>query len=200
MPELPEVETIRRQLAPYLEGRRLERLAVLDPRWCDPAEPAALEDAARGRRIERLDRRGKYLVLELEDEVLSRDAPAHDRQPAAGTGRERASSPARHSQPRFGRARAVRGRAPLRDRDRAARRGRARGLLQRPPRRRAAQPGLHGRGAARGRPRAARAGEGVPALPGADRRGGEHLRGRGALPRAHPPAAPGRHAQAAPAG
>src|SRR5215213_5769699 len=45
MPELPEVETIRRQLAPVLEGRRLERLEVLDPRWCEPAEPAALEDA-----------------------------------------------------------------------------------------------------------------------------------------------------------
>src|SRR5215208_8309935 len=69
MPELPEVETIRRQLAPALEGRRLERLKVLDPRWCEPAEPAALEDAVRGRRIERIGRRGKYLVLELEDDV-----------------------------------------------------------------------------------------------------------------------------------
>ena len=69
MPELPEVETIRRQLAPHLEGRRLERLEILDPRWCEPAEPAALEDAVRGRRIERVGRRGKYLLLELEDEV-----------------------------------------------------------------------------------------------------------------------------------
>ncbi|MGH2742557.1 MAG: DNA-formamidopyrimidine glycosylase family protein, partial [Thermoleophilaceae bacterium] len=33
MPELPEVETIRRQLAPALEGRRLERIEVRDPRW-----------------------------------------------------------------------------------------------------------------------------------------------------------------------
>jgi formamidopyrimidine-DNA glycosylase len=69
MPELPEVETIRRQLAPYLERRRLERLEVLDARWCEPAEPAALEDAVRGRRIERVSRRGKYLILELEDDV-----------------------------------------------------------------------------------------------------------------------------------
>src|SRR5215211_4490855 len=69
MPELPEVETIRRQLAPHLEGRRLERLEILDPRWCEPAEPAALEDAVRGRRIERVGRRGKYLVVELEDDV-----------------------------------------------------------------------------------------------------------------------------------
>jgi formamidopyrimidine-DNA glycosylase len=69
MPELPEVETIRRQLAPALEGRRLERVEVLDPRWCEPAPPAEVEDALRGRLVERLSRRGKYLVFELEDDV-----------------------------------------------------------------------------------------------------------------------------------
>jgi formamidopyrimidine-DNA glycosylase len=70
MPELPEVETIRRQLAPAVEGRRLERLEILDPRWCEPAPPGEVADAVGGRRIERLSRRGKYLVLELEDEVF----------------------------------------------------------------------------------------------------------------------------------
>ena len=70
MPELPEVETIRRQLAPQLEGRRLERLEVLDPRWCEPAPPGELDDAVRGRAIERVGRRGKYLVVGLEDEVF----------------------------------------------------------------------------------------------------------------------------------
>jgi formamidopyrimidine-DNA glycosylase len=69
MPELPEVETIRRQLAPSLEGRRLESVRVLDPRWCDPAPPEAIEDALRGRGIERVGRRGKYLTLSLEDDV-----------------------------------------------------------------------------------------------------------------------------------
>jgi len=69
MPELPEVETIRRQLAPALEGRRLERAEVLDPRWSDPAAPAEVAAAVEGRRIERLERRGKYLVAGLEDEV-----------------------------------------------------------------------------------------------------------------------------------
>jgi len=69
MPELPEVETIRRQLAPALEGRRLERVKVLDPRWCEPAPPEAIEDALRGRLIERLGRRGKYLIVSLEDDV-----------------------------------------------------------------------------------------------------------------------------------
>ncbi|HKR99053.1 MAG TPA: bifunctional DNA-formamidopyrimidine glycosylase/DNA-(apurinic or apyrimidinic site) lyase [Candidatus Dormibacteraeota bacterium] len=69
MPELPEVETIRRHLAPGVEGRVLDELEVLDPRWCEPAPPEEVSDAVRGRRIERLSRRGKYLVWELEDEV-----------------------------------------------------------------------------------------------------------------------------------
>src|SRR3954447_20423351 len=69
MPELPEVETIRRQLALALEGRRLEGVRVLDPRWSEPAPPEAIEDALRGREIERVGRRGKYLILSLEDDV-----------------------------------------------------------------------------------------------------------------------------------
>jgi len=70
MPELPEVETIRRQLAPHLEGRVVQRLEILDPRFCAPLAPEALVDAAQGRCIERLGRRGKYFVLELADEVF----------------------------------------------------------------------------------------------------------------------------------
>ena len=69
MPELPEVETIRRQLAPALDGRRLEEVEVLDPRWCEPAPPESVADALRGRAIERTGRRGKYLILSLEDDV-----------------------------------------------------------------------------------------------------------------------------------
>jgi formamidopyrimidine-DNA glycosylase len=66
MPELPEVETIRRALAPSVEGRRLERLEIRDPRWCMPVEPAVLEAGAGGRRVEALGRRGKYLLWHLE--------------------------------------------------------------------------------------------------------------------------------------
>jgi formamidopyrimidine-DNA glycosylase len=69
LPELPEVETIRRQLAPLVEGRRLRRVEILDARWCDPLAPAELADALQGRRIERLRRRGKYLVWNLQDDV-----------------------------------------------------------------------------------------------------------------------------------
>ena len=69
MPELPEVETIRRQLAPHMEGRVLLSLEVLDPRWCEPAAPNELDDAVRGRRIESVGRRGKYFVAGLQDDV-----------------------------------------------------------------------------------------------------------------------------------
>ncbi|MGI8845429.1 MAG: bifunctional DNA-formamidopyrimidine glycosylase/DNA-(apurinic or apyrimidinic site) lyase [Thermoleophilaceae bacterium] len=69
MPELPEVETVRGQLAPHLEGRTIVSMAVLDPRWSAPAHPDAVADAVEGRRIERVSRRGKYLTLELSEEV-----------------------------------------------------------------------------------------------------------------------------------
>jgi formamidopyrimidine-DNA glycosylase len=71
MPELPEVETIRRQLAPHVEGRVVQRLEVLDPaRLTQPLSPEAVVDAVEGRRIERLERRGKYFIFAFEDEVF----------------------------------------------------------------------------------------------------------------------------------
>ena len=69
MPELPEVETIRRQLAPLVEGRTLARIEILDPRWSRPLAPEELELALQGRRIESLGRRGKYLLWSFSDEV-----------------------------------------------------------------------------------------------------------------------------------
>jgi formamidopyrimidine-DNA glycosylase len=69
VPELPEVETIRRQLAPLVEGRRLRSIEILDPRWCRPLEPHELADALTGRRIESLGRRGKYLLWQFQDDV-----------------------------------------------------------------------------------------------------------------------------------
>jgi formamidopyrimidine-DNA glycosylase len=69
VPELPEVETIRRQLAPLVEGRTLAALQISDPRWCEPLAPEALADALVGRRVERLDRRGKYLLWRAEGDV-----------------------------------------------------------------------------------------------------------------------------------
>jgi formamidopyrimidine-DNA glycosylase len=69
MPELPEVETIRRQLAPLVEGRRLVSMEILDARWSRPLAPRELTDALLGRRIEQLSRRGKYLVWSFSDDV-----------------------------------------------------------------------------------------------------------------------------------
>jgi formamidopyrimidine-DNA glycosylase len=66
MPELPEVETVCRQLEPEIEGRRIERLEVLDERWCRPVPPRELEAAVEGATIEGLGRRGKYLLLALD--------------------------------------------------------------------------------------------------------------------------------------
>ena len=70
MPELPEVETIRRSLAPLVEGRRMAELEVGDPRWCAPLAPEEIGDAVLGRTVEALTRRGKWLVFELEGEVF----------------------------------------------------------------------------------------------------------------------------------
>jgi formamidopyrimidine-DNA glycosylase len=70
MPELPEVETIRRALAPHVERRRIEALEVRDPRWTMPLAPQAVVDAVAGRTVEHLGRRGKYLVFELTDDVF----------------------------------------------------------------------------------------------------------------------------------
>ena len=70
MPELPEVETIRRQLAPRLEGRRLRALAIRDPRWCAPLAPETVADALEGRTLVALCRRGKYLVWAFEGDAF----------------------------------------------------------------------------------------------------------------------------------
>jgi len=68
MPELPEVETVRRQLEPELVGKRIESASVLDERLTRPEPPLSLERAVAGRRVEAVNRRGKYLLIELEGE------------------------------------------------------------------------------------------------------------------------------------
>jgi formamidopyrimidine-DNA glycosylase len=68
VPELPEVETIRRQLADRVAGRTIVEAEVFDPLWCRPRTPEEVEADLRGELIASLGRRGKYLVMELEDE------------------------------------------------------------------------------------------------------------------------------------
>jgi formamidopyrimidine-DNA glycosylase len=65
VPELPEVETIRGQLAPHVEGRRIKSVQILDPRWTRPESPGPVEAELTGALIKRLERSGKYLIWEL---------------------------------------------------------------------------------------------------------------------------------------
>ncbi|MCP1728551.1 formamidopyrimidine-DNA glycosylase [Natronospira proteinivora] len=65
MPELPEVETTRRGVAPFLSGRTIETLVVREPRLRWPVDPAWSENLA-GRRIQSVDRRAKYLLIDVD--------------------------------------------------------------------------------------------------------------------------------------
>ncbi|MGD8341931.1 MAG: bifunctional DNA-formamidopyrimidine glycosylase/DNA-(apurinic or apyrimidinic site) lyase [Gammaproteobacteria bacterium] len=69
MPELPEVETIRRGLEPLIENERIMALEVRDARLRWPVAPG-LDRLVRGKRIVSVDRRAKYLLLELETGCL----------------------------------------------------------------------------------------------------------------------------------
>jgi formamidopyrimidine-DNA glycosylase len=66
VPELPEVETIRRGLEPFVVGRRIERAAIRDPRLTRPFDPDEVARQIEGERVTGLDRRGKYLVVRFE--------------------------------------------------------------------------------------------------------------------------------------
>ncbi len=66
MPELPEVETIRAQLAPRLAGRSLVRAEILDPRLTRPYDLFEVAEELEGDTVAAVERRGKYLVIRLE--------------------------------------------------------------------------------------------------------------------------------------
>jgi formamidopyrimidine-DNA glycosylase len=63
MPELPEVETVRRYLAPALEGRRFARVRIDDPRLTRPLDREDVARELEGETVEIVDRRGKYLIV-----------------------------------------------------------------------------------------------------------------------------------------
>ena len=64
MPELPEVETTARGIAPHLQGRRIERVRVHEPRlrW---RVDARLADWTRGQQVLGVRRRAKYILIDL---------------------------------------------------------------------------------------------------------------------------------------
>lgn len=65
MPELPEVETIRRGVTPHVVDRRISGVRVREARMRWPV-PADLAERVQGRQIVGTDRRGKYLLLNLD--------------------------------------------------------------------------------------------------------------------------------------
>ena len=66
MPELPEVETIRRSLEPRLLGARLEKIDILSPKnWHNEFNLDPLNET-----VEKIGRHGKYLLIHLESAVL----------------------------------------------------------------------------------------------------------------------------------
>jgi formamidopyrimidine-DNA glycosylase len=66
VPELPEVESVRRRLAPVLEGRVFEYVRIDDPRLTRPFEPFEVARELDGERVALVDRRGKYLIVRFE--------------------------------------------------------------------------------------------------------------------------------------
>ena len=185
MPELPEVETVCRRLATCLPGLVLDDIEINDP-LVSAQSGDELRAALRGRRVVALRRRGKYVIIELEGVLLVVHLRMTGRlllAPEPGGRRRRFVARFRpatdllfYDTRRFGRVWAV----PAADENRffAA-------LGPRTVRRR-----VHDRAicAARcaGRHGAAQI---VPARPAAHRRGRQHLRRRGAVPRAPAPAA-----------
>ncbi len=69
MPELPEVETIRRTLAQHLPGRRICEVEIRLPKLVSP-EPERFQHLLRGQRFSSFARRGKLLLAHLSDWVL----------------------------------------------------------------------------------------------------------------------------------
>lgn len=78
MPELPEVETVVRDLRPQVAGRRIRSVALTPDRAVlgrilrYPKDPRAFAERLRERRVEQMERRGKYIVMGLDRPVDGR--------------------------------------------------------------------------------------------------------------------------------
>lgn len=71
MPELPEVEAVARTLRPLVEGRRIRCVHVLHAIATKPQSPAYLARTAEAQPIRSVQRRGKYLFLELPNAIVT---------------------------------------------------------------------------------------------------------------------------------
>lgn len=68
MPELPEVETIRRTLNDHVKNLKIEEIKLIWPSAVCGWENKTFEELVRGRRIQTIERRGKYLLIRLEED------------------------------------------------------------------------------------------------------------------------------------
>ena len=81
MPELPEVETVVRDLKRGgLEGRRIQDVSLLWARTAATHAPEVFKRELKGRLIREVSRRAKFIVMRLEPGLAAR-TPAHDRPP-----------------------------------------------------------------------------------------------------------------------
>ncbi|MBO6504273.1 MAG: bifunctional DNA-formamidopyrimidine glycosylase/DNA-(apurinic or apyrimidinic site) lyase [Kordiimonadaceae bacterium] len=70
MPELPEVETVMRGLAPVMEGVRLDKVRAFVPKLRVDI-PDQFEERFSGNRVTQLRRRSKYILIECEDGLVA---------------------------------------------------------------------------------------------------------------------------------
>ena len=70
MPELPEVETVVRTLTPHLRGRRIVS-ASFSSRFVTPGNRKTLGRRLAGRTIQAIERRGKFIVMQLDEGTLT---------------------------------------------------------------------------------------------------------------------------------
>ncbi len=67
MPELPEVETIKNELAPWVVGQSFTKVTVVDPKVACGCSAEEVRRGLVGQRVEGLQRRGKYLIFRLSN-------------------------------------------------------------------------------------------------------------------------------------
>ncbi len=71
MPELPEVETVKRTLEALVIGKEIERVSVFWPKMVKrPDEVIQFQDALKGQTIHSMGRRGKFIIFYSDDFAL----------------------------------------------------------------------------------------------------------------------------------
>ena len=86
MPELPEVETVARDLRPRIVGATIAGVRVAWTRTLRSEDPDAFAAGVTGRRIEAVGRRAKLVVVELSGGFALDDPPQDDRPALRGAG------------------------------------------------------------------------------------------------------------------